>query len=81
MEYRRYLHKHGESTSDSHPEFWDYGIDEAEGCSLSGEEEPSLEIRKSCLEWCIEHNIEYVEACASNADFDKCKFLRVPSKL
>ena len=81
MEYRRYLQKRGESTSDPHPEFWDYGIDEAEGCSLLGEEEPSLEIRKSCLEWCIEHNIEYVEACASNADFDKCKFLRVPSKL
>ncbi|KAK4857503.1 hypothetical protein QYF36_001674 [Acer negundo] len=30
------------------------------------------EIRRSCLEWCTEHNIEYIEACASNADFDKC---------
>ncbi|KAL8125316.1 hypothetical protein AgCh_012847 [Apium graveolens] len=22
--------------------------------------------------WCFQHNIEYVEACASNSDFDKC---------
>ena len=27
------------------------------------------------LEWCSQLNIEYVEACASNADFDKCKAL------
>jgi hypothetical protein len=36
------------------------------------EEEPSGEIRKSCLEWCTQHNIEFIEVCASNADFDKC---------
>ncbi|ONK71046.1 uncharacterized protein A4U43_C04F4150 [Asparagus officinalis] len=72
VEYRRYLQKRGESTSDPHPDFWDYGIDEDEGCSLLGEEESSMEIRQSWLEWCIQHNIEYVEACASNADFDKC---------
>ncbi|MED6194886.1 hypothetical protein PIB30_032668 [Stylosanthes scabra] len=40
-----------------------YGISESEGSSSSGD------IRKSCLEWCTENNIE---ACASNADFDKC---------
>ncbi|XP_040379085.1 alpha- and gamma-adaptin-binding protein p34 isoform X2 [Oryza brachyantha] len=36
------------------------------------EEEPHIEIRGSTSQWCIEHNIEYVEACASNTDFDKC---------
>ncbi|CAL9165679.1 unnamed protein product [Musa hybrid cultivar] len=71
-EYRRCMQKCGESSSDPHPEYVDYGIDETEACSLLENEEPSLEIRKSCLDWCIEHNIEYIEACASNADFDKC---------
>ncbi|KAA8547611.1 hypothetical protein F0562_004040 [Nyssa sinensis] len=40
--------------------------------SLLGEEEPSWEIKRSCLEWCSDHNIEFIEACASNADFDRC---------
>ncbi|WOL04836.1 hypothetical protein Cni_G13558 [Canna indica] len=56
---------------DSHPEYVDYGIDETEGSSLLGHEEPYLETRKLCLDWCILHNIEYIEACASNADFDR----------
>ena len=67
------MQKHGESTSDPHPEYLDYGIDETEGCSLLEDEEPPLDIRKSCLEWCCQNNIEYIEACFSNADFDKCK--------
>ncbi|KAL2514796.1 GTP binding [Forsythia ovata] len=50
----------------------DHVISETEGNSLLGDEESSPEITKSCLEWCIEHIIEYIEACASNADFDKC---------
>ncbi|KAF9618716.1 hypothetical protein IFM89_002411, partial [Coptis chinensis] len=71
-EYRRLLQRRGESSSDPHPEFFDYGISESEGCSLLGDEEPSWDLRRSCLEWSIQHNIEYIEACASNADFDKC---------
>ncbi|KAJ6811592.1 uncharacterized protein M6B38_135705 [Iris pallida] len=70
--YRRFLQRRGESSSDPHPEFWDYGIDETEGFSLLGDEEPSSEIRSSCLEWCVQYNIEFIEACASNPDFDKC---------
>ncbi|XP_044469811.1 uncharacterized protein LOC123199061 [Mangifera indica] len=71
-EYRRRLLKHGESSADLCPDFSQYGISETEGTSLLGDEEPSWEIRRSCLEWCAEQNIEYVEACASNVDFDKC---------
>ncbi|KAL5984245.1 hypothetical protein ACLOJK_018349 [Asimina triloba] len=72
-EYRRRLQKHGESSSNPHPEYLDYGILETEGTSLLGnDEEPSFEIRRSCLEWCSQNNIEYIEACASNVDFDKC---------
>ncbi|XP_024934775.1 uncharacterized protein LOC107431106 isoform X2 [Ziziphus jujuba] len=71
-EYRRHLLKVGELSDDSHIEFAEYGISETEGSSLLGEDESSWETRRSCLEWCTEHNIEYIEACASNADFDKC---------
>ncbi|XXG71928.1 hypothetical protein AAC387_Pa07g1143 [Persea americana] len=71
-EYRRRLQKRGELSSDPHPEYLDYGILETEGSSLLGDEEKSSEIRRLCLEWCSQHNIEYIEACASNADFDKC---------
>ncbi|XP_020596458.1 uncharacterized protein LOC110036368 [Phalaenopsis equestris] len=72
-EYRRHLQKkQGELTGDPDPEFWDYGISETESCSLLGNEDLSVEIKNSCMVWCIEHNIEYIEACASNADFDKC---------
>ncbi|RZR72595.1 hypothetical protein BHM03_00014827 [Ensete ventricosum] len=44
------MQKCGESSSDPHPEYVDYGIDETEACSLLENEEPSLEIRKSCLD-------------------------------
>ncbi|KAA8532090.1 hypothetical protein F0562_006768 [Nyssa sinensis] len=72
VEYRRRLQKLGESSGDPYQEFSEYGISETEGSSLLGDEEPSWEIKRSCLEWCSEHNIEYIEACASNADFDRC---------
>ncbi|XP_031489830.1 uncharacterized protein LOC116257340 isoform X2 [Nymphaea colorata] len=73
-EYRRRLQKQGECSSDPHLEFLDYGILDNEGCSLlSGDEveADAPEIRKLYMDWCREHNIEYVEACAANADFDK----------
>jgi len=73
IEYRRCMQKLGESSSDLHPDYFDFGINESEGCSLLSEEEPCIEIRNSTAQWCIEQNIEYIEACASNADFDKCK--------
>ncbi|WVZ86867.1 hypothetical protein U9M48_033586 [Paspalum notatum var. saurae] len=72
MEYRRRMQRLGESSSDPHPEYLDFGINESEGCGLLSEEEPSIEIRNSTSQWCIDQNIEYIEACASNADFDKC---------
>ncbi|CAA7391203.1 unnamed protein product [Spirodela intermedia] len=72
VEYRRQLQKQRESAYEPQPEFLDYGISETEGSSLLGEEEPSSEIRKSYMEWCSRYNIEFIEACASNADFDKC---------
>lgn len=72
-EYRRRLLKGEESSAD--PDFCQYGISETEGSSLLGDEEPSWEIRRSCLEWCTVHRIEYIEACASNVDFDKCMAL------
>lgn len=71
-EYRRRLYKLENSAGDPGEEFTEYGISESEGTSLLGNEEPSWEFRRSCLEWFTEHNIEFVEACASNADFDKC---------
>ncbi|OWM68341.1 uncharacterized protein LOC116211949 isoform X1 [Punica granatum] len=71
-EYRRRLLKLEDESSDYYGELTEGGISEAEGTSLLGEEEPSSEIKRSCLEWCSTHNIEYIEACASNADFDKC---------
>ncbi|XP_045786082.1 uncharacterized protein LOC123881434 [Trifolium pratense] len=72
VEYRRRLLKLEDSAVDLYSEFSEFGISETEGTSLLGGEEPSWDIRKSCLEWCAEHNIEFIEACASNADFDKC---------
>ncbi|KAG8662925.1 hypothetical protein MANES_01G157000v8 [Manihot esculenta] len=71
-EYRKRLEKLEDYSADPHSEFYEFGISETEGSSLLGGEDPAMEIRKSCLEWCTEHNIEYIEACASNADFDKC---------
>lgn len=70
-EYRKCLLKSGESSGDFSLEL-DYGISEAEGSRLLGDDEPSWEMKRSFMDWCIEHNIEYIEACASNADFDKC---------
>lgn len=71
-EYRRRLHRAENSLATPDSEFSDCGISETEGSSLLGDDEPSCDIRRSCLEWCLERNIEYVEACASSADFDKC---------
>ncbi|BBN06730.1 alpha- and gamma-adaptin-binding protein p34 [Marchantia polymorpha subsp. ruderalis] len=73
-EYRRKLQKGGESSSDPHPEFWDFGIDRSEGSSLLGEESSSSaeDARRSRIEWCSERGIEYIEACAINEVFDKC---------
>jgi hypothetical protein len=73
VEYRRHMQRLGESSSDPHAEYSDFGINESEGFSLLSREEKHIEIRDSASQWCIEKNIEYVEACASNADFDKCK--------
>nr|GLL26205.1 uncharacterized protein LOC109177887 [Ipomoea trifida] len=72
VEYRRRLLKCAESSGSSYTEILDTGIDETEGSSLLGDDESSWEIKQACLQWCIELNIEYVEACASNVDFDKC---------
>ncbi|GKV30227.1 hypothetical protein SLEP1_g39065 [Rubroshorea leprosula] len=71
-EYKRRLLKLSDSSDGSYSGFAEYGIFETEGSSLLGDEEPSCEIRRSCLEWCCEHNIEFIEACASSTDFDKC---------
>ncbi|GLJ39285.1 hypothetical protein SUGI_0801690 [Cryptomeria japonica] len=72
-EYRRQVKKCGESSSDPHPEFWDYGIHRDEGSSLlNEEEESSYEVERSVIEWCNQNNIEYIEACAINDAFDKC---------
>ncbi|PIN12960.1 hypothetical protein CDL12_14420 [Handroanthus impetiginosus] len=72
VEYKRRLLKHGESSVSPPLGFVEYGLSETEGSSLLGDEELSWEFKRSCSEWCLEHNIEYVEACASNADFDQC---------
>ncbi|CAL1400063.1 unnamed protein product [Linum trigynum] len=59
----------------------EFGISETEGANLLGnnedeeemvEEDQSFPIRRSCIEWCTDRNIEYIEACASNPEFDKC---------
>lgn len=72
VEYRRRLQRLGDLSAEPYSEFSEYGISETEGSSLLGDEESPWEISRSCLEWCSERNIEYIEACASNADFDKC---------
>ncbi|GAB2298841.1 hypothetical protein Dimus_032919 [Dionaea muscipula] len=71
-EYRKRLQRHEDSLVYTDEDSTEYGISETEGISLLGNEEPSVEIKKSCLAWCTDHNIEYVEACASNIQFDKC---------
>ena len=75
VEYRRRLQRLGDLSAEPYSEFSEYGISETEGSCLLGDEESPWEISRSCLEWCSERNIEYIEACASNADFDKCKAL------
>ena len=77
VEYRRRLQRLQDSSGGPYSEFSEYGISETEGSSLLGDEELPWEISRSCLEWCSERNIEYIEACASNADFDKCKTLKL----
>ncbi|VFQ65225.1 unnamed protein product [Cuscuta campestris] len=72
IEYRRKLLKCADSSGSSYTEMLDSGIDETEGSSLLGDDESSWEIKQDCMKWCVEHNIEYVEACASNVEFDKC---------
>ncbi|KAM3306403.1 putative protein isoform X1 [Capsicum chacoense] len=71
VEYRRHLLKSADSSGIPYTEL-DSGISETEGSSLLGDDDSSLDVKRSYLDWCLEHNIEYVEACASNADFDKC---------
>ncbi|KAJ4878744.1 GTP binding [Raphanus sativus] len=70
-EYRRRLLKATDSSStDLYDEF---GISQSEGSSLLGsDDDTSVDIRGTCLEWCRDNNIEFIEACASNPDFDKC---------
>lgn len=76
MEYRKLLQKQRlKDSSIDYSDTAEYGISETEGSSLLGDEDSSWETRRSCLEWCIERNIEFLEACASNADFDQCKIL------
>lgn len=73
-EYRRKLQKKGESSSDPHPEFWDFGIDRTEGNSLlDGDEESADDRRRSCVEWCSDNGFEYIESCAIDEIFDECK--------
>lgn len=72
-EYRKRLQKRGESSSDPHPEFWDFGIQQTDGSGLLGEEESSADqLRSLCVEWCTEHGVEYLEACALDRAFDQC---------
>ncbi|KAI9391283.1 hypothetical protein POPTR_007G064500v4 [Populus trichocarpa] len=64
--YRKQLRRIGESGS-----FDNLSI---EGSLLDDEEEPLREMKRSCIEWCTENGIEYIEACALNVDFDKCEY-------
>ncbi|XP_078448474.1 GTP binding protein [Wolffia australiana] len=69
VEYRRRLQRQRESAD---PEPVDFGIAETDGTRLLAEDDPSFHITTSYVDWCSQHNIEFLEACASNADFDKC---------
>lgn len=71
VEYRRHLLKSADSSGSPYTEL-DSGISETEGSSLLGDGDLSFDSKRSYLDWCLEHSIEYVEACASNAEFDKC---------
>ncbi|CAN1256478.1 hypothetical protein LINPERPRIM_LOCUS9333 [Linum perenne] len=80
QEYRRRLMRRQQKLKLEQSSTCEFGITETEGTNLldekeeeeEEEEEHSSQIRKSCLEWCTERNIEYIEACASNPEFDKC---------
>lgn len=78
-EYRRRLLKATDPSRILYSDIDDFGISETEGSSLLGSQDTSLDIRGACLEWCSDNNIEFIEACASNPDFDKCKFYILPS--
>lgn len=72
-EYRRRLSKATDPSRNLYSDIDEFGISETEGSRLLGNEDTSLDIKGICLEWCCENNIEFIEACASNPDFDKCK--------
>ena len=38
---------------------------------LNEDDETSKEIHRSCIEWCNQNNIKYIEECAINDVFDK----------
>ncbi|KAI4386874.1 hypothetical protein MLD38_004761 [Melastoma candidum] len=61
-EYRRKIQNIGDESIDYYAALDDCGISETEGSSLLGNAGSVLEIRDSCLEWCVDNNIEYVEA-------------------
>ncbi|KAL9663379.1 hypothetical protein QQ045_018765 [Rhodiola kirilowii] len=72
VEYKRRLMMKNEGFEDLGG--LDYGLIESEGIGLlqEAEEESSFKFKELCVEWCAENGIEYVEACAANAEFDKC---------
>lgn len=76
-EYRRRLSKAADSSTNLYSDIGEFGISQSEGTSLLGSDHDSasVDIRGTCLEWCRDNNIEFIEACASNPDFDKCKFV------
>ncbi|KAL1208254.1 GTP-binding protein yptV3 [Cardamine amara subsp. amara] len=71
-EYRKRLLKSTDSSRNLYSDIDEFGISETEGSRLLESEDTSMDIRGTCLEWCYENNIEFIEACASNPDFDKC---------
>ncbi|CAN0873761.1 hypothetical protein LINGRAHAP2_LOCUS10463 [Linum grandiflorum] len=84
QEYRRRLLMRQQKLKLEQSSTSEFGISETEGTNLLAEEEEdedqeeeeeeeqSSHIRRSCLQWCTERNIEFIEACVSNPDFDKC---------
>lgn len=74
-EYRRCLQRIEDFFVSLEVNFFDYGIFEIEGSSLLGNDKLLCDVSRLCLEWCMEYNIEYVEVCVFNVDFDKCKLL------
>ncbi|KAJ3678645.1 hypothetical protein LUZ60_002448 [Juncus effusus] len=70
--YKYRVQTRNESESDPLQEYSDFGRSEEEGSSLLWEKFEDDFRNNAALDWCTENNVEYVEACASNADFDKC---------